>query len=294
MKLITKFNLIVFCIFSIGLAAGSWYFHQLIQKNALAQISDQAELLMQEALAVRSYTVKEVRPKINAINDGSFHPQTVPAYAATQISNIIRESRPEYSYKEAVLNPTNPRDLADPWEKKLIQEFISNPGLKKLSGSRETASGQSFYISYPIKITNPACLACHSTPDQAPPSMIEIYGDKAGFGWQLNEIVGVQLVSVPNKLPAELAQKTFINFVISLTLIFVMLFIALNLLIRRLIIKPVTEMTRLAENLSKGDTRIEELKVNSNDEIAQLSMSFNRMRRSVIKIMQMLKNKNSN
>lgn len=289
MNLITKFNLILLITFAIGLAASGLYSYKLTQDNALTQVTDQAELMMQEALAVRSYTVNEVRPLLGKDKDKVFHPQTVPAYSATQTANIVRKQRPDYSYKEAVINPTNPRNKAESWEKDIINKFKATSSLEKQVGSRETNKGKLLYIAYPIKITNEKCLACHSTPDIAPKPMLEIYGDKGGFGWKHNEIVGTQLVSVPFTLPAELAKKTFHNFLLSLSLIFLALFIVLNILIRTLVLRPVAKMTNMAEDLSKGDTQIGELAISGNDEIAKLAVSFNRMRRSVIKIVQLLK-----
>jgi len=292
MNLITKFNLILITTFGIGLSLSGLYSYKLTQDNALAQVTDQAELMMQEALAVRSYTVNEVRPLLAKDKDNVFHPQTVPAYSATQVANIVRKHRPDYSYKEAVLNPTNPRNKAESWEKDLINNFIKTPSLKKQVGSRGESEGKSFYFAYPIKITNGKCLVCHSTPENAPKPMLEIYGDKGGFGWNLDEIIGIQVVSVPYKLPAELARKTFHNFVLSLSIVFLTLFIVLNVLIRTMVLKPVAEMTKMAENLSKGDTQVGELEVSGSDEISKLALSFNRMRRSVIKITQLLKKPN--
>ena len=289
MNLATKFNIILVLIFSLGLAAGGFYSFQLTEDNALQQVTDQAELIMQNALAVRSYTVNEVRPALSKNNDGEFYPQTVPAYSATQTSNIVRESRPEYSYKEAVFNPTNPRDKATAWEERIINTFIANPDLKKQVGSRTVGNNKLLYISYPIKISNPKCLSCHSSPQAAPPAMRAIYGDDGGFGWRLDEIVGTQIVTVPYKLPAELAQKTFYSFLISLALLFIILFIVINIMIRLLILKPVTIMTQMADDVSKGNVKGKELEIFGNDEIAELSRSFNRMRRSVIKIVQLLR-----
>jgi hypothetical protein len=39
--------------------------------------------------------------------------------------------------------------------------------------------------------------------------MIRTYGDQAGFGWKLNEIVGAQVVSVPMAVPMQRARVTF-------------------------------------------------------------------------------------
>ena len=289
MNLITKLNLVLLITFCIGFAASGYYAHKLTQENALTQVTDQAELIMQEALAVRNYTVNEIRPLLAKDQNRVFHPQTVPAYSATQTANIVRKKRPEYTYKEAVFNPTNPRNKAEPWEKEIINKFSTTPGMEKQVGSRITSEGKSLYFAYPIKITNGKCLACHSTVDRAPKPMLAIYGDKGGFGWKLNEIIGAQIVTVPFKLPVELAKNTLRNFLISLSLIFLTLFIVLNILIRVLVLKPVAKMTEMAEDLSRGDTQIGELAISGNDEIAKLSLSFNRMRRSVLKTIQLLK-----
>lgn len=131
MNLTTKINIILTITFSVGLTIGGVYSYFLTEDNARQQVTDQAELIMQEALAIRSYTVNEIRPLLNSNNDGLFHPQTVPAYSATQTANIVRKARPNYIYKEAVFNPTNPRNKANAAEAAIINQFISNPALKK-------------------------------------------------------------------------------------------------------------------------------------------------------------------
>lgn len=289
MKLTTRINLILASTFALGLLLVGVNAYLLTEDSALQQVTDQAELMMQEALAVRSYTVNEIRPLLNQNDDGKFHPQTVPAYSATQIANLVQQARPDYSYREAVFNPTNPRDKATQTEEQIINQFIANPALDKLIGSQEINGVKSLHISYPIRITNPRCLACHSEPENAPAAMRAIYGDEGGFGWQLNEVVGTQIVVVPYTLPAELARKTFISFLLSMAVIFLIIFLVINIVIRKLVLKPVWQITRLAEEVSKGNLRNAEIKVKGNDEIADMLRAFNRMRRSIIKIVQMMK-----
>jgi len=289
LKLTTKINLILAATFVVGLTLAGVNAYFLTEDNALQQVTDQAELIMREALAVRSYTVNELRPLLNKADDGKFHPQTVAAYSATQIANLVRQARPNYSYKEAVFNPTNPRDKATPAEERIIRQFISDPSLDKLVGSQEIDGVKSLYISYPIRITDPRCLACHSKPKNAPAAMRAIYGDEGGFGWQLNEVVDTQMVVVPYTLPAQLARKTFFSFILSMAAIFMVLFLVINIIIRKLVLKPVAQITRMADETSKGNLRNPEIKVTGNDEIADMLRAFNRMRRSIIKIVQMMK-----
>ena len=289
MNLTTKINLILGATFLVALLLVGINSYLLTEDNALQQVTDQAELIMQEALAVRSYTVNEIRPLLNQNNDGKFHPQPVPAYAATQTASLLRQSRPNYGYKEAVFNPTNPRDKATPAEEQIIKQFIADPDLAKLIGSQEVNGVKTLYISYPIRIINPKCLACHSTPEAAPAGMRAIYGDTGGFGWKLNEVVGTQMVVVPYTLPAELARKTFFSFLVSLAVIFLLLFFVINITIRKLVLKPVSRITRMADEVSKGNLKSAEIKVTGKDELAEMSAAFNRMRRSVIKIVQLIR-----
>ena len=289
MNLTTKINLILAAAFLVGLSLVGVNAYLLTEDNALRQVTDQAELILQEAVAVRTYTINEVRPKLAALDDGEFHEQTVPAYAATQTANLVREQRPNYRYKEAVFNPTNPRDRATADEERIIDRFVADPGLTRLVGELEVEGVRSLYIAHPIRITNPACLACHSTPQRAPPAMIAKYGSEGGFGWKLNEVVGTQLVTVPYTLPAQLGEKTFISFLVSMATVFLILFLVINITIRKLVLKPVRRVTRQAEEVSKGNLRDSEIKVTGKDEIAEMSRAFNRMRRSLIKIVQMLR-----
>ena len=119
--------------------------------------------------------------------------------------------------------------------------------------------------------------------------MRAIYGDSGGFGWKLNEVVGTQTVVVPYTLPAELARKTFFSFLISLAVIFLLLFFVINITIRKLVLKPVLRLTRMADELAKGNLESAEIKVTGKDELAEMSAAFNRMRRSVIKIVQLMR-----
>jgi protein-histidine pros-kinase len=188
-----------------------------------------------------------------------------------------------------VFNPTNPRDKATPAEEQIIRQFIADPDLTKLVGSQEVDAVKTLYIAYPIRIINPKCLACHSTPEAAPAAMRAIYGDGGGFGWELNEVVGMQMVAVPFTLPVELARKTFTSFLVSLALIFLLLFFVINIAIRKLVLTPVSRLTRMADELSKGNLKIAEIKVSGKDELAEMSAAFNRMRRRVIKIIQLMR-----
>jgi protein-histidine pros-kinase len=288
MGLRVKFNLILFLVFLVGFGVTGWVSHELLQRNARDEIVRNAGLMMEAALAIRGYTVTQIRPHLEMQLMRVFLPQSVPAYAATETINELRKTHPDYSYKEATLNPTNPRNRATDWEADLIQTFRNDAAQKELMGERDTPTGRSLYIARPIQIKNPACLACHSVPSAAPKSMLKLYGEANGFGWKHNEIVGAQVVSVPMSLPIHNAERAFRTFMSLLAAVFAAVFLVLNVMLSWMIVRPIHRMSKAADRVSTGDFQIEEFSERGKDEIAVLGASFNRMRRSLQKAMQMI------
>ena len=208
--------------------------------------------------------------------------------AATETFGTLRKKYPDYSYKEATLNPTNPRNRAVEWETDVVNAFRDQTDLKEFSGERLTPTGPMLYLARPIQIKDPACLACHSVPAAAPPSMIKLYGENNGFGWKHQEIVGAQMVSVPMALPIKNADDAFNVFMGSLAAIFAVTFIVLNVMLSLMILRPITRMSAAADKISTGDFNVPEFGGGGKDEIGRLGTSFNRMRRSLAKALKLI------
>jgi protein-histidine pros-kinase len=288
MGLRLKFNLVLALVVLVGFATAGLVSRQLLQENARDEVVRNARLLMDTAIAVRAYTVEQIKPHLDAQLAQVFLPQTVPAYAATETLAHIQKKYPAYSYKEATLNPTNPRDRATDWESDLVQQFRTNTDIKELISERSSATGRQLYIAKPIQITNPACLACHSLPAAAPVSMTKVYGGANGFGWKPDEIIGAQVVVVPMDIPILNADRALKTFMLSLAGVFAVVFVVLNLMLSWLIVRPIRQMARAADQISTGDFDVPEFADGGKDEVATLGSAFNRMRRSLDKAMQML------
>jgi HAMP domain-containing protein len=288
MRLLLKFNLVFILIFMLGLAAAGYVSWTLLERNARDEITQNARLLMDTALAARAYTSQQVNPLLETQMKYTFLPQSVPAYSATEVFNDLRKKHSEYGYKEAVLNPTNPRNRAVDWETDLITQFRTNKDAMELAGDRETPNGRSYYVARPIRITNAACLRCHSTVDAAPKTMLERYGPANGFGWVLNDVVGAQIISVPTQVPLERAQKAFTVFMGSIAGVFIAIGVVLNLMLWAMVIRPIGKLSQFADRVSLGELEIPEFKRQSKDEIGILSRSIARMRTSMVQAMKML------
>jgi protein-histidine pros-kinase len=275
-------------VFALGLAATGYVSWLLLERNAREEIAQNARLLMDTALATRAYTTAQVNPLLETQMKYTFLPQSVPAYSATEVFNDLRKKHNEYGYKEAVLNPTNPRNRAVEWESDIIAQFRNNKDSTELLGQRDTPTGRSFYVARPLRVSNQTCLRCHSTVEAAPKTMIEHYGPANGFGWVLNDVVGAQIVSVPMEVPLNRAKEAFTAFMGSVGAVFVLIGVVLNLMLWALVIKPIGKLSQFADRVSLGELDIPEFKRASRDEIGILARSIGRMRTSMVQAMKML------
>jgi HAMP domain-containing protein len=288
MNLLAKINLILVLVFAAALAPAALMSRHLLAANAEAQVVQNARIMLETALAMRGYTVDQVKPLLAPMLDETFLPQSVPAYSATEIFGALQKKHPEYTYKEATLNPTNPRNRAVDWETDLVNEFRRDPARAEIVGHRDTPLGPALYLSKPIKVSNEACLSCHTTPEAAPPAMLAAYPSGGGFGWQMNEIIGAQIVQVPMTTPVRMADQTFRTLLVVLGAAFLFVLVVLNVLLHVVVVRPVRRLSAMADQVSRGDMGVPEVSVRGGDEVAALAGSFNRMRISLATALKML------
>ncbi len=289
MKLLAKFNVLLILLFGIGLLFVSELSRRFLEENARQQTLQQAKLMISSARSTRDYTDQELDPLLKTVPESSkrFLPQTIPFYAATVTFDHLRKDYPDYTYKEAALNPTNPRDRADQWEADIIEYFRNHPEEKQLIGERQTAMGTSIYLSQPIA-ADASCLTCHSSPATAPRTQILTYGSANGFGWKKNETIGAQIVSVPTAVADKIASNLYHTLLLYISATFIGTLLVIDLALYYIVIVPLRRLAATADLISTGDLNQPELAVKGKDEIAGVTASFNRMYVSLKKAIQML------
>jgi HAMP domain-containing protein len=289
MSLLLRINAALGGVFLLAFALAGYICWTMLESNAQREVLAEAGLMMDSAAAVRSYTSNEILPLISARMKEQFPPQSVPSYAATQNFLHFHEHHPDYAYKEATLNPTNPRDRAAEWEGDIIQRFRNDAQTEQVVGVRDTPMGKSLYMARPIRAT-PECLVCHSVPSAAPQSLIARYGGDNGFGWQPNEVVAAQVVSVPFASATANADRDFRAFMVLLVSVFAAAFVVVNILLYRLVVRPVRRIALVADQVSQGDMSAPEFPHGGAPEIASVTRSFERMRKSLEKALRLLEN----
>lgn len=283
-----KFNLVFLPIFAAGFVAAGMIAHNLLTESAREETLQNARLLMESAKAVRTYTAKQIVPLLETQLKYEFHPQSVPSYSAVENFNYVMKAFPDFSYKEATLNPTNLRDRATDWEADIVTKLRSNPNLQEYFGERDTPTGKYLYLARPLQIKDAACLSCHSTADAAPKTLLDKYGSNNGFGWTLNEVVGAQVISVPMSVPLQRANAIFTTFMTSLLGVFAFVFVALNIMVHFIVTRRIRHLATLADQVSMGKFDVDEFDRDGSDELSTLAQSFDRMRTSLASALKML------
>ncbi|HBL14548.1 MAG TPA: histidine kinase [Cyanobacteria bacterium UBA11162] len=291
LKLAPKFTLFLSIVFIIGIIISGVTLSQLTQRRAEADVAYKSRILMQMTDSIRNYTSSQVSPLLTPKleTEKEFLPQTIPTYSAREVFEAIRQ-KPEYKnylYKDAVLNPSNPRDLANEFETELVEEFRNESNLEEIDDFITIEGEKLFYSARPIIIKDQSCLRCHSTPEAAPKSLIKTYGSENGFNWQLNEILGVQIIYVPSQEVFKIAHQLSGFAIVIFIAIFAIVILLINFLLKRTVIQPIRPMARLAQKISSDELSADKTtepdlenlgKVAGNsDELGQLARIFQQM-----------------
>jgi protein-histidine pros-kinase len=289
MKLLTKFNLILLVIFGVCGVLIAQFAYSFLIGNARREVLEEAQLMMAGAESVRDYTATDLSPLLqqNPRHRVRFLAETIPAYGATTTFNHLRKNYPDYTYKEAALNPTNPEDHASDWEADIIHDLRDHPDETQKVGERETPNGPSLYIAKPLRASQ-ECLECHSTPAVAPAAMLAVYGSANGFGWKKDEIVGAQIISVPLSVPVAIADRAYHRLLLFLVITLVATILALDAGVYFFVIRPLKIVSDTADRASRGEKDVPPIKVKGKDEIATVAASFNRMQVSLAKALRMI------
>ena len=300
LKLVPKFTLLLFGIFFVGLIVSGVVLWQVLQQASESEVKDKGLLLLQTMKSVRTYTSNNVSPLLATAynNEETFIKEGVPAFSAIQVFENLRQEEwyRDFSYREAALNPTNPRDQADPFEARLLAEMQKYPERPDITGFREMNRRNFFYIARPMELTSESCLACHGDPADAPAGLIATYGSGNGFGWQVGDVIAAQIIYVPAQEVFNRARQALALVMAVVVVIFTLAILLINRLLRKSVLIPIETMGGVAQKISQEEDISAEIETdqlagltNRADELGWLAQVFRQMAQEVHQRTQRLK-----
>jgi hypothetical protein len=276
---------ILLSVFLLSLIAGTGTFYFVLHDRAVHQAEEQARILLATALAVRGYTTDHILPQLSQLPAGTFHEETVPSFAAQTVFRTLTGQSIGYTYREPALNPTAPADRASGFEIDLIRQFREQNNLTELTGVHDIGQERLFYVAKPMRITNPACLDCHDTPGRAPPAMLVRYGSANGFGWQLNEVIGIQLLTVPVTRQFSGLIELTAYLAAGLLMVFGLCYVALSAALDMQLVRPLKALAAAADTASVSGGHAVKTPRGAASELNAIAIAIERLRNSLARSM---------
>lgn len=279
---------ILLSVFLVSLIVGTGTFYLVLHDRAVQQAEEQARTLLATALAIRGYTTDHVLPQLSKLPADSFHEETVPSFAAQTVFRALTGQTRGYTYREPALNPTSPNDRASAFEIDLIRQFRDKDELAELTGVHDSGTERLFYVAKPMRIVNPACLGCHDTPERAPPAMLARYGSANGFGWKLNEVIGIQLLTVPVTRQFSGLVTLTASLAGGMLLVFALCYAALSATLDAMLVRPLKALAHAADAASVSGGHAVAVPHGTTAELGSIAAAIERLRRSLARSMAQL------
>jgi methyl-accepting chemotaxis protein len=278
-SLIKRFRRSIIWLYVVTIAISIPIVYFTTQHQVYAEANKELSLLVDMVASVREYIAKDVRPGLLQAN--MFESPAISSTVTTSVvAGRFKEKRPDYYIKVASDNPLSQKNLPEPLETELLAKFRADKELKGITEVGEI-KGNTFLVSARPSIAHQECMICHGDPKKAPMPVTSKYGMTSGYNYQPDSVVGTIGVGVPLADVNTLVMQRGLVVVGIITVIFSLIFIIINALVKKTILSPITSITEAAIVLSKGDLDREINIKQDGSEIGELANSFELLRRSL-------------
>ena len=184
-------------------------FHYAAENYVLSQAELRIRDVMLESRALHWYVQRNMHPALykakedGRIPSGFYAPEMLSSTCiARNLYEHYNEERgraglPEVRYRLAAIDPRNPVNRADGFERALIEEFNADRGKKEHREVIDVDGRAYLYYAIPFLVTEQRCLSCHGAPEDAPQELREYYDWSGGWHRRVGDIVALESVSTP-------------------------------------------------------------------------------------------------
>lgn len=198
-----------------------------------------------------------------------------PALATRELSEIVSQTATRATFRVTSDEYRNPANAPDRFEIASLQAFKKDRDLKYA----DNLEGGYYRYTQPIFVQQ-SCLKCHGDPKDAPPEVIEKYGDKRAFGYKVGDVRGIISVKLPDVTLGDVLMSVLNPYTLGLiALAFVLNFSYTQ----RAIIVRLKGLARTTERIANGELDLPlETKPGSRNEMDHVTRAVDLLRNSVV------------
>ncbi len=281
-----RFNLALLMLYLLSIAIAAPVIYVTTERQVYQQADKELRMLVDMVRSIQGYVAGHLRPFF--MEKGMFLSAGFSGIVATSlVAEEFAKHQPGYYIKNVSDNPLNPKNSPQPFEQQLLSRFRADRSMGEIT-EVGALNGKRMLVSAAPKESKKGCLKCHGEPSKAPDEIKKTYGETYGYYYKDGDVVGVSLVGVPvNDVQAVATQRSLIAIGL-LTALFAVIFLSINVLVRRNLVKPILEISDAAKAISQGrmDSPMESER---NDEVGDLIKSIELLRRSFVQAMKRMR-----
>lgn len=188
-NILKNFIVLLILLYGIFMVVGYLLFKDYALQENKAKLDD----LLMHNKALHTYVEGQLKPVLYNLQENGiltkdfFDPKVLSfTYISRHVMDEYNNEREKVNkskiiYKIAATNPRNPFNQADPLEKEILEQFQKGDIKSHQTAIIENNEEYMFY-ALPVTENKESCMRCHSLPNKAPKDLVDLYGDKAGFG----------------------------------------------------------------------------------------------------------------
>ncbi|WP_167495690.1 c-type heme family protein [Desulfosediminicola ganghwensis] len=287
MSIRVRFILVIGCLSLIATGAFAFLSYSFTINTALDEAQKKGDIVSAFLESSLAFYRTEQRPLImDMVDKERFHPTLMSGFAISRgVWDEFKQKLPGYRFKQATVDPLYTPNKADIDEIRLITDFNENKSLERKSGIMEKDGEDFFYYAQPIEVKK-GCLRCHGNPADAPEDQRNMYGTENGYNWVAGSVVAAYVTYVPVQNAIDDARNSAMTlFGYGVAGIFV-LSLVIWFFFEKKVVLPVRALEKRASDISVGKRLDEKIETSSEDEIGKLAKALERMRISVVKLIE--------
>ncbi|MDP2849257.1 MAG: DUF3365 domain-containing protein [Humidesulfovibrio sp.] len=234
-----------------------------------------AALILSQVEAVQGYVRATLRPAMyRLLPDNQFVLEAMStSYVTRGIMSDQNLTKEAFTYRRVGVGARNPDYEADQRERGFIATFEADPELVRLEEFVEIDGEQNFITARPQRF-EAACLRCHGDPAEAPRELIARYGPERGFGREVGQLAGIDLVRLKVQRDVGDIRDATLSFALLFATGILVLFLVIQGFFHRLVVQSLRRVTGVMRRLFPEEAKEAKALPPGDDEIEDILHGF--------------------
>ncbi|HWR02695.1 MAG TPA: DUF3365 domain-containing protein [Humidesulfovibrio sp.] len=240
-----------------------------------AEAREKAALILSQVEAVQGYVRATLRPAMyRLLPEDQFVLEAMStSYITRGVLSDQNLAREAFTYRRVGVGARNPDYEADEREQAYIARFEAEPTLVRMEQFVEINGEQHFITARPQRFEE-ACLRCHGDPDEAPRELIDRYGATRGFGREVGQLAGIDLVRLKVQRDVGGIRDATFSFAVLFAVGILVLFLVIQGFFHRLVVQSLRRVTGVMRRLFPEEAKEAAALPTGEDELEDILHGF--------------------